>query len=416
VSKGSPEPGTRSQLCEERSVDTCPRSRQGLPLMKPRVAIVHYWLVAMRGGERVVEALADLYPDADIFTHVYDRSMLSESLNRHRIETTFIQRLPDSVRRYRSYLPLMPLALEQLDLRNYDVVISSESGPAKGIITLPGTLHVCYCHTVMRYLWDMYHEYRAQAGALTRCLMPFGAHYLRLWDQSSAARVDTFVANSRNVAERIRKTYRRDATVINPPVDVDRFRADRPREDFYLTVSQLVSYKRVDLIVEAFSRLKLPLVVIGEGTELDKLRRLAASNVQFIGRQSDEVVAEHLERCRAFVFAANEDFGIVPVEAQAAGAPVIAYGFGGVTETVIPGVTGLFFAEQTSQSLVEAVRRFESGALVSEPKVLHEHAQGFARSRFTREFESFIEQQWESHCSRRGAPTQGVPVTSQATP
>jgi len=293
----------------------------------------------------------------------------------------------------------MPLALEQLDLRKYDLVISSESGPAKGIITLPGTLHVCYCHTVMRYLWDMYHEYREQAGTLTRFLMPFGAHYLRLWDYASAARVDTFVANSRNVAQRIRKTYRRDATVINPPVDVDRFRPNRPREDFYLTVSQLVSYKRVDLIVEAFSRLKLPLVVIGEGTELPRLRKMAGPNVRLIGRQSDEVVADHLERCKAFVFAANEDFGIVPVEAQAAGAPVIAYGCGGVTETVIPDVTGLFFSDQTPDSLEHAVRRFESGALAVNPLDLHEHARAFSRERFSHQFRTFVEQQWQHHCA-----------------
>lgn len=367
--------------------------------MKPRVAIVHYWLVAMRGGERVVEALSELYPDADIYTHVYDPSILSEQLRRQHIQSTFIQQLPDAIRRYRSYLPLMPLALEQLDLRQYDIVISSESGPAKGIITLPHTLHVCYCHTVMRYLWDMYHEYRESAGKLTRLLMPLGAHYLRLWDFASAARVDSFIANSENVAARIRKTYRRDATVINPPVDVKRFRADRPRENFYLTVSQLVSYKRVALIVEAFSKLGLPLVVIGEGTELAELRRRAAPNVRFLGRQPDEVVTDYLERCKAFVFAANEDFGIVPVEAQAAGAPVIAYGNGGVTETIIPGVTGLFFKDQTSESLAEVVRYFESGGLTTEATQMRRRAEGFSRERFLREFRTFMEMKWEEHCS-----------------
>jgi glycosyltransferase involved in cell wall biosynthesis len=353
----------------------------------------------MRGGERVVEALSELYPDADIYTHVYDPSILSEQLRRQHIQSTFIQQLPDAIRRYRSYLPLMPLALEQLDLRQYDIVISSESGPAKGIITLPHTLHVCYCHTVMRYLWDMYHEYRESAGKLTRLLMPLGAHYLRLWDFASAARVDSFIANSENVAARIRKTYRRDATVINPPVDVKRFRADRPRENFYLTVSQLVSYKRVALIVEAFSKLGLPLVVIGEGTELAELRRRAAPNVRFLGRQPDEVVTDYLERCKAFVFAANEDFGIVPVEAQAAGAPVIAYGNGGVTETIIPGVTGLFFKDQTSESLAEVVRYFESGGLTTEATQMRRRAEGFSRERFLREFRTFMEMKWEEHCS-----------------
>src|SRR5664280_1051088 len=289
-------------------------------MMKPRVAIVHYWLVTMRGGERVVEALAELYPEADIFTHVCDPSALSESLRQHRFETTFIQRLPGARRFYRNYLPLMPLALEQLDLRQYDLVISSESGPAKGVLTLPKTLHLCYCHTPMRYLWDMYHEYRGRAGFIQSIMMPPLCHYLRQWDYASAARVDGFVANSRNVAARIQKTYRREATVIHPPVDVERFRHDRPREEFYLTVSQLVSYKRVDLVVDALPKLNLPLIVIGEGPELPVLRRRAAKNIRFLGRQSDAAVADHLERCKAFVFAANEDFGIVPVEAQAAGA------------------------------------------------------------------------------------------------
>lgn len=354
----------------------------------------------MRGGERVVEALCNLYPEADLFAHVCAPSMLSAALRDRKIRTTFIQHLPWSATKYRSYLPLMPLALEQLDLRDYDIVISSESGPAKGIVTLPSTLHVCYCHTVMRYLWDMYHEYRAGAGTLTRMLMPLLSHYLRLWDYASAARVDAFVANSENVAARIQKTYRRDAAVIYPPVDTERFHADRPRGDFYLTVSQLVSYKRMDIVVEALSRLDLPLVVIGEGPELAKLKRLAGPKVRFLGRQSDEVVADHLERCKAFVFAANEDFGIVPVEAQAAGAPVIAYGRGGATETVVPGVSGLFFMEQTADSLVAAISRFESNPLTSTPLTRRAHAEAFSRSRFIEQFRKFVDARWENHCSR----------------
>jgi len=367
--------------------------------MKRRVAIVHYWLVTMRGGERVVEALAELYPDADIYTHVVDPPRLSEQLRAHRIETTFIQRLPRARQLYRNYLPLMPLALEQLDLRDYDVVISSESGPAKGVLTLPRTLHICYCHTVMRYLWDMAHEYQDGAGPFMRLMIPVAAHYLRLWDYASAARVDTFVANSQNVAQRIRKTYRRDATIIHPPVDVERFRPDRPRENFYLTVSQLVSYKRVEVIVEAFSRLHLPLVIIGDGTELAKLKRHATPNVRFLGWQPDEVVRDHLERCKAFVFAANEDFGIVPVEAQAAGAPVIAFGRGGVTETVIPGQTGLFFMDQTAESLMQALLEFEAGALAADPSRLRSRAMEFSHDRFVDEFRSFLERQWRAHLS-----------------
>jgi len=249
----------------------------------------------------------------------------------------------------------------------------------------------------MRYLWDMYHEYRGSAGFVQRMLMLPLCHYLRQWDYASAARVDGFVANSSNVAARIQKTYRREAAVIHPPVDVERFRHDRPREQFYLTVSQLVSYKRVDLVVDAFSRLNLPLIVIGEGSELPALRRRAAKNVQFLGRQSDAAVADHLERCKAFVFAANEDFGIVPVDAQAAGAPVIAYGEGGSTETVVPNVTGLFFKDQSEESLLDAIRRFESGAHLAGPADLRAHAQKFSRNRFLSEFKEYADSAWKRH-------------------
>ena len=244
-----------------------------------RVAIVHYWLVGMRGGEKVVEDLCRIYPQADIFTHVYDPSSVSPLLRARTVKTSFIDRLPGARRRYQSYLPLMPMALEQLDLRNYDLIISSESGPAKGIIPPPHALHVCYCHSPMRYVWNMYHDYRERTGFLTKRLMPLAAHYVRNWDALSATRVDHFVANSQTVRQRIERYYRRDAEVIYPPVEVDSFEfAPDEVGDSFLMVGELVPYKRTELAVEAFNRLRLPLTVIGGGERLDAIRKLAGDD------------------------------------------------------------------------------------------------------------------------------------------
>src|SRR5260363_128404 len=292
-----------------------------------RVAIIHYWLVGMRGGEKVIEALCDMYPQADIFTHVYAPDMVSEKIRAHRIVPTFINSLPRAARMYKNYLPLMPLALEQLDLRGYDLIISSESGPAKGIIPPPGALHVCYCHTPMRYIWNMYHEYRDGAGALTRLLMPPLSHYLRMWDVSSAARVDSFVANSTTVAGRIRRYYGADSHVIHPPVDTEAFSPLPAAElgDFYLMAGELVAYKRPDLAIRAFNEMKLKLVEIGGGEMLQEVRRLAGPTITVLGSQPFSVLKDHYARCRALIFPGEEDFGMVPVEAMASGRPVIAY-------------------------------------------------------------------------------------------
>jgi len=338
-----------------------------------RVAIVHYWLVNMRGGEKVVEALCELFPTADIFTHVYDAKAVSSVIRGHRINTSFIQKLPKAIRYYKSYLPLMPIALEQLDLRDYDLVISSESGPAKGVLVSAEALHVCYCHTPMRYLWDMYHEYYGGAGRFTRLLMPPLAHYLRLYDQMSAVRVDHFIANSWNVAKRISRVYRRKASVIPPPVDTSAFMSMSEQADFYLMVGQLVRYKRADLAVEAFNKMGKPLVIIGEGELLPKLKKLALKNIKIMGHQPLSVIRDHYARCRALIFPGEEDFGIVPVEAMASGRPVIAYGKGGALETVVDGVTGFFFDDQTVDSLMAAVERYEmeGGRLSSETIIEH---------------------------------------------
>jgi glycosyltransferase involved in cell wall biosynthesis len=358
-----------------------------------RVAIVHYWWLANRGGEAVVTALAQMFPDADLFVHVCDEALVRETLGagfRGRIVRTFISRLPGARRHYQKYLPLMPLASEQLDLSDYDLVLSSESGPAKGVITRPDALHICYCHSPMRYVWDLYHDYRNNAGPLVRLLFPLVAHYLRLWDQASADRVDQFVANSAFVAARIRKLYRRDAVVVHPPVDVQAFDPHAPRGDHYLVLGQLVRYKRADLAVQAFNELGLPLTVIGEGEQMRALQAMARPNVRLLGRQPFEVIRAQLQSCRALVFPGVEDFGIVPVEAMAAGAPVIAYARGGARETVRDGVTGVWFHEQNVPALKAAVARIESGALRFDAARLHQHAGAFDRARFVREMGALI--------------------------
>ncbi|WP_432821215.1 glycosyltransferase [Trichloromonas sp.] len=365
-----------------------------------KVAIVHYWLVGMRGGEKVVEALCDLYPQADIFSLVVDFDAISDKLKAQTIVPSFVQRIPGARKYYQNFLPIYPMALEQFDLSGYDLVLSSESGPAKGVLTRPETCHICYCHTPMRYLWDMYHDYRRDCGWLKRLAMVPLAHYLRQWDLASAARVDYFVANSRHVSQRIDKHYRRSSEVIHPPVDTGSFTVASEQGDFYLMVGQLVKYKRPDLAVEAFSRLGKPLVIIGEGEELGRLKKLAGPSVQLLGRQPFSVIQDHYSRCRAFVFPGEEDFGITPVEAQAAGRPVLAYGRGGALETVIDGKTGVFFAEPTVDSLVEAVIRYERMAESFDPLVIREHSLAFDRSVFNAKIKSFIDARVAEHFER----------------
>jgi glycosyltransferase involved in cell wall biosynthesis len=372
-----------------------------------KVAIVHYWWLSNRGGEAVVRALVQMFPRADLFVHVCDETLVRATLGarfERRIVPSFIARLPFARRHYQKYLPLMPLACEQWDLSDYDLVISSESGPAKGVITRPDALHLCYCHSPMRYVWDLYHDYRRSAGALIRPLFPLVAHYMRQWDRHSAQGVDQFVANSAFVASRIRKCYRRDAQVVHPPVDVDAFSAEQPRERHYLVLGQLVAYKRADLAVRAFNRLGLPLVVIGEGEQLRALRALARPNVQLLGRQPFDVIRRHLQTCRALVFPGLEDFGIVPVEAMAAGAPVIALGRGGVRETVRDGIDGCFFDAPTEEALIDAVQRLERGALAVDPAASHAHARRFDGARFRREMHQAIDRAWAARADALRAP------------
>ena len=320
-----------------------------------KVAIVHYWLVGMRGGERVLERMLDLYPQADIFTLVYDPASVSEKIRRRKVTTSFLQKLPLSNTLYQKFLPLMPRALEAFDLSGYDLIISSESGPAKGVIPPPTSAHVCYCHSPMRYIWDHAPQYRDAAGAIGRLGMDLFSTHLRVWDVSTASRVDAFAANSTFVQRRIAKYYGRRATVVHPPVDVGQFSISDEVSDAYLWVGQLTKYKRPDLAIAAFNDLGLPLLVVGQGEMRADLQRRAKDNINFVDNLSYVELKKAYSTAKALIFTAEEDFGIVPVEAMAAGRPVIAYGRGGALDTVVSGVSGLFFEKQEKESLIEAV-------------------------------------------------------------
>ena len=367
-----------------------------------RVAIIHYWLVGMRGGEKVLEDLCLMYPDADIFTHVHDPEKTSARINRHRITTTFIGRLPFALRFYQRYLLLMPFALESLDLSAYDLVISCESGPAKGVITHPNAVHVCYCHSPMRYLWDQYHTYRSRSGRLTRMMMSLTMPALRLWDVASAARVDHFIANSSFIARRIQKAYRRDSTVIFPPVDLDAFApVPHPTRDYFFCIGQLVPYKRVDLAVAVCTKLGLRLIVAGTGPDSARLRTIAGPTVEFRAWISDAELKGLYQNCRALLFPGEEDFGIVPLEAMASGRPVIAYESGGAVDTVVAGKTGVFFASQTEDALSDAIARFEAIETDFDARVLRDHAASFSREAFQHKMALFIDAALRAHKTGR---------------
>ena len=353
-----------------------------------RTAIVHYWLLDMRGGEKVVEALCRLLPDCDIFTLFYDPERVSPQLRHRNVSASFLNPLK---RFHRHLLPLMPIALEQFDLRSYDLVISSESGPAKGVITSSNTRHVCYCHTPMRYLWDLYPAYVHEwtSGSLKRSILGALATPLRVWDYSTAARVDEFVANSENTRRRIWKAYRRDAQVIYPPVAVQEFHWE-PAEDYFLIVSALVPYKRIDYAVRYFSNSGRRLIVVGDGPEFVSLKKQAASNIEFCGRVSDDEVRRLFSRCRAFLLPGEEDFGITAVEAMASGKPVIALGKGGVLDSVPERTAGIFYDAPSEEDLADAIRRFEIAERSISPLLLQKLASRFSEARFAEAFELLL--------------------------
>jgi len=368
-----------------------------------KIAIIHEWFVTYAGSERVAEQLLQLYPEADLFSMVdflpaKERAFIMDKP----VHTSFIQKLPFAHKKYRQYLPLMPLAVEQFDLSSYDLILSSSHAVAKGVLTGPDQLHISYVHSPIRYAWDLQHQYLKESGlnkGIKGLIAQKMLHDLRLWDLRTANGVDSFIANSKFIARRIWKVYRREAEVIYPPVDIEAFEFCEGKDDFYLTASRMVPYKKIDLIVEAFTEMpEKKLMVIGDGPDFKKIRSKAGNNIQFLGYQPSNILKDYMQRAKAFIFAAEEDFGIMPVEAQACGTPVIAYGKGGALETVIgfeaqSTPTGVFFNEQSVTSLIQAVKSFETYSKQILPQDCRNNAIRFSTKRFQNEISTFVSQQ-----------------------
>lgn len=352
-------------------------------------AIVHYWLVNRRGGELVLDAIAELLPDADLVSHKVDRGLLQGALRGRTVRETFIAALPFSRTRYPAYLPLMPFALELMDMSPYDLIVSSEAGPAKWVIKDPDAYHVCYCHSPLRYIWDQREIYLRKVPALLRPVAHLYAGHLRKSDQLSSLRVDKFVANSAFVARRIKSYYRRDAIVIHPPVDVERFSPTSDVGDYYVFAGELRGYKAASVAIEACNRLGRNLRVVGGGASAD-LRRLAGPTIQFVGRLSDDDYRATIAGCRALLFPGVEDFGIIPVEVMASGRPVIARGKGGALETVVHGVTGLHYQDPSADGLVAAISLFEADEGDFTPQACVDHARRFGRDVFMEKFSALL--------------------------
>ncbi|SFJ64084.1 MULTISPECIES: glycosyltransferase family 4 protein [unclassified Bacillus (in: firmicutes)] len=373
-----------------------------------KIAIVHDWFVTYAGAEKVVEQMLEVFPEADLFSVVDHLGDNREFIKNKEVKTTFIQKLPFSKKKYRNYLPLMPLAIEQLDLSKYDVILSSSHAVAKGVLTGPDQLHISYVHSPIRYAWDLQHQYLKEAnlekgikGFITKTIL----HKIRNWDYRTANGVDHFVGNSKFIGRRIWKVYRRESTVIYPPVDITAFTLHEQKEEFYVTASRMVPYKKIDLIVEAFASMPdKKLVVIGDGPDFEKVKSKAKGNVELLGYQSFEVLKDYMQRAKGFVFAAEEDFGITPVEAQACGTPVIAYGKGGAMETVLDlsheKPTGLFFKEQTVESIVKAVDEFERNYDQFSSSNCRENSIRFSPERFKEELKNMVEERYKERFSK----------------
>jgi glycosyltransferase involved in cell wall biosynthesis len=381
------------------------------PQAKPKVALVHEWLYTYAGAEKVLEVMLQEFPDADLF------SLIDRMPQRHRaglcgktIKTTILQRIPFVEHIYKRLLPLMPFAIEQLDLSQYDLVISNSHAVAKGVLTSARQLHICYCYTPMRYAWDLQEQYLRESGiakGFQSAVARYFLHRIRLWDHASAQRVDHFIACSHYISRRIKKAYRRDSTVIYPNVDTSRFVMGGAREDFYVCSSRMVPYKKMHLIVQAFAQMpNRRLIMIGTGPQFRRIRKLATPNVTLLGYQPFPVLLDHLQRARAFIFAAEEDFGIAPVEAQACGTPVLAFGRGGAKETVIDGSTGLHFHAQTPEAIRDVVMRFEALETPLDPHLIRRHALRFSTDRFQREFSAFVRSHWEQHAAETAPQTE----------
>lgn len=366
-----------------------------------KVAIVQEWLVTVGGSDKVVKAILDVFPDADIYTLVAKKDVCDElGIPWEKVHTSFIQKMPLGTKKHRAYLPLFPFAIEQFDLRGYDVVISSSHCVAKGVLTKADQLHICYCHSPIRYCWDMYNEYLEESHldkGFKSWLVRLMLHPIRQFDAIAGNRVDYYISNSDYVGQRIRKTYRRKATTIHPNIDISNFELCNDKQEYYLASSRLVAYKKIDTIIEAFNQMPdKKLVVIGGGPNLEVYRKLAKDNVTVMGYQPFDVLKDKMQHAKAFVFAADEDFGMIPIEAQSCGTPVIAYGHGGSLETVNGGKTGLFFYEQTPEAIVEAVNKFEAmGSQPFAPADCRQWAEGFSEERFKREIKEFVEEKYE---------------------
>ncbi len=363
------------------------------------VALVHDHLVQDGGAEKVLTALQEIFPNAPTFTLLYDPKRVSKTFASKDIRTSFLQKFPWALRKYQWLLPLMPAATESYDLTGFDVVISSSSAFAKGVITKPGTLHICYCHTPTRYLWSDTHSYvqELNANRLAKALLPMLLNRLRVWDRLSAERVDRFIANSRTVAERIRKYYGRDSDIIYPPVETEKFSVSGTPGRYFLAGGRLVSYKRFDLIIQAFNRIGLPLKIFGDGPLAEEYRRQAKSNIEFVGKVSDAEKAALYRDAIAFIHPQEEDFGITALESMAAGRPVIAYGKGGALETVVPGLTGEFFGDQEWEELATAVIRFDASRY--DASTIRAHAEAFDVKVFKRRIATFVSEAWKAHCA-----------------
>ncbi|MEO0087422.1 MAG: glycosyltransferase [candidate division WOR-3 bacterium] len=354
-----------------------------------KVAIIHDWLTGMRGGEKVLEVFCEIFPDATIYTLVYNKGKISPIINQMKIKTSILQKFPNIEKNYRYYLPIMPKLIEQFNLKGYDLIISSSHCVAKGVKKFRNQIHICYCLSPMRYMWDMFDEYFKKAKLITRIGAKIFRPYLRRWDVKSSERVDFFIADSKNIANKIKKYYQKESKVIYPPVNTNFYQIlNKKREDFFLIVSALVPYKKISLAIETFNELNLPLKIIGTGPEEKKLREIANKNIEFLGWQPDEKLLEYYNKCRALIFPQEEDFGIVPLEAQACGCPVIAYKKGGALETVIENETGIFFYPQTKEALIKAIKDFEN--LSFSPERCRENALRFSRERFYKEIKDFI--------------------------
>lgn len=358
-----------------------------------KVAIIQEWLTTMGGSEKVVQAIAEIYPQADIFSLVADSKLVNElGFGNRKITTSIIQKMPFGLKKYKTYLPLFPFAIEQFDLREYDLIISSSHAVTKGVLTNNEQLHITYCHSPIRYAWDLHHQYLEEEGlgfGLKGLLARYFLHRIRIWDFISSNRPDFYVSNSNFIAKRIFKVYKQPATTIYPPIEIEDFKLEINKEDYYVTSSRMVPYKKIDLIVEAFSKMpEKKLVVIGDGPDYNKIKAKAGANIIFTGYLPFKALIEKLQKAKAFVFAAIEDFGMLPVEAQACGTPIIALGKGGSLETVKDGVTGVLFPDQTVASLIDGILRFEQQEF--DPLAIRAHAESFGKELFKAKFEGFV--------------------------